>query len=1604
MNNEELPESLEGVAIIGMAGRFPGAQNVEQFWRNLRDGVESISVLTDEQILSEGVDPELLKHPNYVKAGGTLEGVELFDAAFFGMTPRDAELTDPQQRLFLECASEALESAGYAAEDSQVSIGVYAGTSASTYLTHNLRNHIDHEEGDLSVAMANNKDFLATILSYKLNLRGPSVNIQTGCSTSLVAVHLACQSVLNYQCDIALAGAVQVTLPQNAGYLYQGVGIASPDGHCRAFDAKAQGTVAGNGVGVVVLKRLAEAVEDGDEIYAVIKGSAINNDGALKVGFAAPSVQGQAEVIAMAQAVAGVEPDSISYIEAHGTATPLGDPIEVAALTRAFRASSSRSQFCALGSVKTNIGHLDAAAGIAGLIKTILALKHRQLPPSLHFHEPNPQIDFASTPFYVNRRLVEWESEGGPRRAGVSSFGIGGTNAHVVLEEYAEREEGSLGRRQQLLVMSGRSEGALEEVIRRLGERLKDEEELGSGRLADVAYTLAVGRRVMEHRAAVVCDEMEDAARVLSTRDPRRLMFSVRPTTERPVAFVFSGLGDHYMDMGLGLYRQEKVFRKHLDRCAELLGPHLDRDLRELLFADKWRTSEETQSPRAKDGPAFDLRKMLGRTQPADDEAAKLLNRTCSAHPALFATEYALAQLWMSWGVRPQAMIGYSIGEYVAACVAGVFSLEDALLLVARRAQMIESLSPGAMSAVPLPEAEVAELLGERLSIAAINNPSLCVVAGPLDAIEEMEARLAERDVPSRRLQARHAFHSKMMEPIYDSFVELVGTVPRHEPRIPYISNVTGKWISAREATDPDYWARHLCGTVRFGSGAEELWKTEGRVLLEIGPGNTLTSLATQLAPANDGSERTAIASMRQSYDEQPDGAVLMTALGKLWLAGVPVDWPKLYADERRRRIPLPTYPFERQRYWIEPPSARKNSPAPQTYDGSQRYATLEKKSDIADWFYVPSWKRSLPFTAREKSARPETREQWLVFMDEDGVADALVRKLRESGREVSAVRAAAAARRVEEGDYRLDPADDAAYDRLIADLQRSDRMPDRVVHLWSLLSPGAGTTRDELLEQAQRVGTYSLLGLVQALCRAHVTKALRFDVVTDGVQDVTGEEELKPERATILGPCKVIPQEFTNITCRSIDIAGRSADGGAAENLIEQLWLELTSNRAGTCVAYRAGHRWEQTFEPLPLYAEQGRPCGLRRNGVYLITGGLGKVGLVLARHLARKAEARLILTGRTSLPAREEWDTWLQIHDREDRTSRRLRALLELEETGAKVLTVAADAANRQQMQAVIRQCTELFGGLNGVIHAAGIVEGRSIQELSRADCERSLSPKARGLYVLEDVLADQELDFCALFSSSSAILGGLDHAAYAASNIFMDVYAQRHNRTAKLPWVSINWDTWTDGSESAGTRPSRITLSNLLMTPDESTDAFERILSSGVAPQVIVAVGDIHARISQWISPAPEMPAEARTYRQTRPSLRNEYVAPTSELERKLVAIWEEVLGIEQIGIYDNFFELGGHSLLGTRVLSRVRKAFSVDLPVRVIFNTPTIADFAETIVRKQAEKVDGETLTEILTALKQMPEEEARMLLAADAAAAADGADSFRTEAAPGNYTA
>ena len=1498
------------VAIVGIGCRFPDARNPDEFWQNLRNGRESVRNVTADDLLDAGYDPEMLRHPQYVGKTVVLEGIEHFDAAFFGFSPRDAEILDPQQRLFLECAWEAMEDAGYDPTGHEGPVGVFGGVDMSYYMFQLMGNpQLLQSVGLLPITLANDKDHLATRVAYKLNLRGPAVTVQCACSTSLVAVCYACQSLLDFQCDVAIAGGSAITIPHRIGYVYQESGISSPDGHCRAFDAKAQGTMAGSGAGVVVLKRLSEAVADGDSIRAIIRGFAVNNDGSGKVGYTAPSIEGQAEVISLAQAMAGVSPESVSYVEAHGTGTPLGDPIEVEALTKAFRAGTARARFCGIGSLKTNVGHMNSAAGVGGLIKTILALQNRAIPASLHFERANPNIDFESSPFYVVKEFQDWPTNGTPRRAGVSSFGIGGTNAHVVVEEAEPRVRFDTARPWHLLVLSAKTSLALGAATSSLSDHLKEHPEHS---LSNTAYTLAVGRHHFGHRKAILVPQENFGALPLSCRQS----FSGEAAANPPfVVFLFPGQGAQYAGMSRGIYDSEPVFREKLETCAELVRARLDYDLRQVLF------EEPDESP----------------------TALERLRQTAVTQPVMFAIEYSLACLWMSWGITPRAMLGHSIGEYVAACLAGVMTLEDAVGLVATRGALMQKLPPGAMLAATLPAREMTRYLRDGVSIAAINSRTQTVIAGPLPSIESIAAELRSAGFSAQLLQTSHGFHSGMMDPILEEFTESVKKVRLNAPALRYLSNVTGSWATADLVTDPGYWSAHLRNTVKFEECVSTLARSGATTFLEVGPGRTLSNLILDCYPRS--LEPVVLPCLPIPMSGQSDHQVLLQALGQLWLAGYPVNWAGVFAHEPRQRVPLPTYPFERQRFWVEVPRRQ--------IAGAAAGPPTNIPKPLDEWFYQPAWEpKRVPATSAG------TRN-WVIFADDSDFTRVLISRLEDAGHRVRWV-VAGSSYVPSDGVIHIEPGVRAQYVDLFRTLFSEGYIPDRIAHLWNIDAVGA----PHITALPVRITSFdSLLYIGQALAAVPCPAPVEIMVVSSGLQSVDGSEAITPDKALLLGPCRVLPQENPTVQFSSIDIsqpAGSSAvDSAALDNLVR----ELTAERADATVAWRKGERWVQTYQSLRLPSASSQDSRLRTGGVYLLTGGMGGIGLAIAEHLVRRFSARIVLQSRSPLPERSSWDEHIRTHGTEERTSRRLQKLLELESAGADLLVVHADVCKAEELRHAAQDIQQRFGALNGIIHCAGVAGGGMAVLKTDAQASQVFAPKVDGLRALRDVFGDQPLDFVALCSSLSAVLGGFGQVDYCAANCVLDASAYAWGRETTHV-VSINWDTWGESGMAVETdvpaemRQAKEENLRRGIRNRDGAEAFLRILASS-APQVLVSTTELSARLQALANPtlqrrpgashiaspqsAPSSIVSA-TALHPRPNLSSPFLAPTTELQQKLSSIWQELLSVGPLGVDDNFLELGGHSLLAIQLVARVRDLIGAEVPVPAVFENPTIGGLA------------------------------------------------------------
>ena len=1506
-----------GIAVIGMAGRFPGARDVDQYWTNLVTGVESIRPYTDEELRQAGVAPELASDPSYVRVGPEpLADIEWLDAGFFGLSPREVELMDPQQRLFLEVAWLALERAGYDPDRYRGAIGVFGGAADSSYLWRNLFSHR---------ALEAEVDPLADPVRQRPRRPGHSSGLQARPAGPLL--HAA-----DVLLDLAGGGPRRLPVAPRrrvrhgagrrrlhpaaaGGRLPVRAGQPAVAGRALSRLRRARGRHSfGGGVGIVVLKPLDLALRDGDHIHAVVKGTAINNDGGVKVSYAAPSVSGQAAVIAEALASGGVDPATVQYVETHGTGTQLGDPVEIAALSQALRGRDGRPGPWLLGSVKPNVGHLDRAAGIAGFIKTVLALEHGLVPPSLNFARLNPQIDLGGA-FRVVTEPGRWPETAGPRRAGVSSFGVGGTNAHAVLEQPPPVEPATSSRPAQLLLLSARSSAALEAATDRLAAHLAGDDVT----LADVAHTLQVGRRSFQHRRALVCADRDDARGALAGRDPTRLLTSEQSLGRRPVGFLFCGIGDQFPGMATGLYRYEPVFREALDCCAAHLAARVGLDLGPLL-------SPAADAPSA---GGFDLRRMLGRAPAAP---AGPLDRVSLAHPFLFSIGYALAQLWTSWGVRPDVMAGYSLGEYTAACVAGVLSVEDALDVVARRAQHDRATAargharcgrrraPRARArlgprAVAVRDQWTAHMRGRRRARGGrrAGGGARRVRRGPsphrqLARVSHAAARAGRRRparAPARRLAARAA-HPVPVEP----------DRPADHRRRGHRAELLG----AADARAGPLLRRHLAHVV--GAGPRPGRARSGPDPYQPGP-----------------------AAPRARARRRPGGRSIAALLARVARRRRGAPGQRRQAVAGRLRAGLGRHP------------RRRTAPAGAASDLSFRAAALlgrrararagggDRRAGgdssagriPADWFYVPVWNGLAPAPA----AWPAGPSSWLLYLDEAGVGERLAALLEERGARVVRVSAGDRPARTTPDRFVLRPDAPDDHRDLVEQVSREHPHGLRVVHLGGV-GDGAPELTGAAIRAAQARGFYSVLYLARALGRRSPGEPTSLSIVTSDARDVLGGEQVCAEKAPVFGLALVIGQEYSHIACRCIDIAlddVRREGSGALTRLAAELAAERAPGSGAATTALRGSRTWCQAVAPMRVGAPT--PSRLRPEGVYLITGGLGGIGLVLAQHLARSCRARLVLVGRSPVPPREAWPrlggdpVW----------GARAAALRSIEDAGGEVLALSANAADADAMRRVLDLTLERYGALHGVICGAGDTSPDcfvTLDELPAAICERQFESKVHGLAVLERVLAGRRLDFCLILSSISTALGGLGFGAYAAANAFADAFAERQHARGAREFASVNWSDWKVG-RAAG-QDSQGTLVGLDMSPDEGALAFERAVAVEGIPRLLQSPGDLKTRLDQWVSGPAGRDAAPPPAHHARPNLRNAYVAPDGDAEVAIAGIWQEVLGVREVGAHDDFFELGGNSLLGTQLAGRLRQRFQVAIPLRALFEVRTVAQLA------------------------------------------------------------
>ncbi|MGW8193703.1 MAG: SDR family NAD(P)-dependent oxidoreductase [Desulforhopalus sp.] len=1495
------------VAVVGIAARFPGAGSVREFWDNLVNGVCSIRELSEEELAEKGIPEAVYKDPDYRRVGAVLDDVDKFDYKFFGLSKKEADLMDPQHRIFLECCWEAMENAGYPPTQDGKRTGVFGGCYSPLYLLHNLKGGGFMDPSDPAdfhlTETGNDKDYLATRVSYHLNLQGPSISVQTSCSTAASVVASACESLLAGKCDTALAGAASITFPQG-GYQYVEGHINSKEGKIMAFDAGADGTILGDGVGVIVLKRLEDALQAGDNIVSVIKGFAVNNDGSDKAGYSAPSVHGQKDMVVEALNMAGVGAGTISYMEAHGTGTLIGDPIEIRALSDVYRSFTEKKTFCALGSVKPNIGHSNIASGMAGIIKASLSLYHRQIPPTIHFNTPNPSMNIEDSPFFINTELREWVSPGKfPRRAGVSCLGIGGTNVHFVLEEppvragddltVSPRDEVAPAR--HILALSAKTLESLEAMRQEMISFLADREDCN---LRDLEYTLQEGREVFPVRLAVSCTDRSSALAGLKTApavDSQNIL-------KHKTAFLFPGQGSQHNRMGMDLYRADPVYRKYFDLCCDKLTQLIGVDLRTSLFGQ--RGTEKAEEP---------------------------FRYAYYTQPAIFSVQYSLARSLMERGVIPEALAGHSIGEYSAACIAGVLSLDDALTLVVARGRVMEEAGEGAMTAVGLPPADGERFLEGRkdISLGVINGDNQIVLSGTVVAVQKAEEDLEKQGVACQRVNVKQAFHSAMMDSAAEKLVKEAEKVSLRKPQIPLLSNLTGTWMTERDACNPGYWGRHMRGTVRFADNVKALLKEKTAVMLEVGSHKLLTKLMKNLAKGIVAEDSPMILStMRHPKDAATsDTQAFGQALGNLWAAGLPVDL-KSYrsAESKGRKIAVPGISFDRYRCW---------------QDGDTRWNSTKNRKgkikDLADRGYIPSWTRNMLETDLQDT---HEEQAWLIFSDPDReeLSVPVAEILKSRG---DTVRIVVPSRTEQPGRksaaHMVNPSIEEHFSALLADLEQENVYPGKILYFWSITAEGV-SEQDELGDVY-----YTFLNLAKSLAGYTGTAPLSLWVFTDRTFQIDSEP-VRPVKSTLLGPTVVLPQENPLLTCHVVDIQQNRI---ARTRLVDQILRECTPDTPATepFIALRGVHRWVQRYEPVRLAPPVYPSSCMEKGGVYIITGGLGRIGRALAEKLGREGGS-LVLTTSRELPVRGDWHNLLSSGDLSGNLHSALELLTDLDKNGYPFEVVKADLSRQEDVSALLDTAVNRFGKITGIFHAAGTADLQPLEEIDERISEKEFGSKVYALWNLEKAVGTlrhktgKQPRFIMLFSSMASILGGYNMAAYAGANRFMDTFAQSRSLSDSPSWIAVNWDDWDFEYSKEQVGAYEKTTAQFAMSPDEGVETIHRILSLQDPSQVLVATRPVEQRVTQWLHQNIQEGEE-------RESLSIEEHSESGGLEERIANVFRDVLGVPDLVSEDNFFDAGGDSLLASRILLKLRRNlidYADKITLNSIFDYPSVKELS------------------------------------------------------------
>ena len=1477
------------IAVIGMACRFPGASNVHEYWENLKNGVESVSVFSDEELREYANREEDITNPKYIKSKGLIEGAAYFDASFFGFSPNEANALDPQIRILTQTAYHALEDAGYGFGEANKNVGVFVGALPSVnWQLHCFNNAGDQYSEQFSSLILNDKDFAATRLSYLLNLHGPSSTIYTACSTSLVTIDMACQSLLTGKSNIAMAGGVALSLPYKSGYLHEQGMIMSKDGHTRSFDENASGTVWSDGVGIVVLKRLEDAINDGNQIHAVIKGSGVNNDGNRKIGYTAPSIQGQIEVIEDAMNMAEVSPESISYIEGHGSATSLGDKIEISALSEVFKTVKGDYK-CPIASVKSNIGHLNTASGIAGFIKVCLMLKHSQIPPSVHFEVPNSTLIKTNCPFYVNNTLQEWKSNNTPLRAGVSSFGIGGTNAHIILEEAPTAKKSKEDIRKPLVILSAKTHDSLQNLSVAVKDYILQNPSLNIDYLT---YTLQVGRQHFQHRKAVLFEDIEQLAKSLS-----KTTFETAIDTPK-IVMMFPGMGTIYSNLGKDIYLKEYAFRKAMDQCFSILKAKTGQNYKTILYPEN------------------------GLEIPKDFQRPQLL---------IFAFEYSLFVLLKSWGIIPNYVVGYSLGEYVAACVSEIFTLESAFDILIERGRLINTLNTGGMLAVPLSIEAVKPFMTADIDV-AINNGKSIVVAAEQVHLQKFKQVLEDSGTDTIEINASYALHSSEMRPILSDFQAILSKHTFHEPTIPMISNATGDWCDAN-VTETGYWTKHLSETIEFHKGLTTLIKEHpNAIFLEVGAGNSLSLLARRTGSENEHQLRL-ISLVKKAKVKTTDHDYLLKAIGTLWQYGGKVDWKVYNNGLHKNIISLPNYSFEKKTFDIVPKDVLNGAINPRNFS---------KRSDISSWFYVPTWQRN-PLLI--KTTQNDTDGKTILIFgnkkeDTDGlllekeVEDTLI--FAEFGNSFSISN---------EREYVLDYNKKDDIIALFKALEKNEITIDIILDVSNI---GKSASND--ISNLQRVVT-----LFQGISKSsHAYRKLEYCIVVENVFSIYGNEQINPWNSTLLSATKVIPQENPFVQCRFIEI-----DSETYKNKRSLYYQQILKDQESTVkdkiVSYKGTSRWIQNMLPYPLASKKPTASQIQHGGTYLIIGGLGDLGYIISKYLLEKFETNIILIGRSQLPKKSEWEHWLQENNTTSSLGSKITKAANLAKLKGTVEFVQADSTNYEDLTQVFEKVQAKFSQIDGVFHSAGAIAQNSFNVVNSIDEEQlafHFPVKTKGLEVIQKVVGEHPVTFVAIMSSLSSILGGLGMIGYAGANQYMDSMVKyQNNMNSSTKWMTFNFSNWEGwDADFEGLLLSDSALETFI-TADEGEKVFNGLFSKGnMHSQIIISPVDLLSLKEKWENTQEVVIEEKQSFDSglnTKPELSSEYKAPSTDLEKELVHIWEEIFGFEPIGILDDFMELGGDSLKAITMLSHVHGRTTMTMSIQDFFNNTTIEKLSRTI---------------------------------------------------------